>query len=105
MEIKQVGDLIPYHKSLQELWDKEEFQPVLAFLSSIRDEALTEFRSADSKSKERILRATFATTKTQFNLAAMLLELPKVVKFAKDQIEQQGKAKLRFVESQETGEI
>jgi hypothetical protein len=35
----------------------------------------------------------------------MLLELPKVVKFAKDQIEQQGKAKLRFVESQETGEI
>lgn len=105
MEIKQVGDLIPYHKSLAELWDKEEFQPVLALLSSLYNESVDNLRRLDAAAESKLLRAQFATYKAQLNLANMLLKLPNVIQEAKEQIKAGQSAKLKFVSSQETGGI
>jgi hypothetical protein len=106
MEIKQMGDLIPYHKSLQELWDKEEFQPVLAFLSSLRQEALDSFRTANlyQYSAEHV-KTKISSDKTQYNLANMLMYLPDVIKEAKELILKRTTKFEAFEQSQETGEI
>ena len=107
MEIKTVGDLIPYRQSLLELWGKEEFQPVLALLCSIKEEAVTSFRILDRLGEEDAVqvKAKLAVARSQYNLAAMLEKLPDVIKETENQIQQTQAKKLAVVQAQEKGEI
>lgn len=105
MEIKTVGDLIPYRQSLLELWGKEEFQPVLSLLSSLKEEGVTFLRTTKVDAPEAELRARVATIKTQINLAGMFLELPAVVKEVEEQLERNANKLTQIKEAQEGGEI
>ena len=105
MEINKVGDLIPYHKSLKELWDKEEFQPVLGLLSSLKEEAIVGLRVLDLKLSAEEVKTHAAILKTQLNLANMFLQLPAVVKEVEQNIEAQKNKVVAFKNSQEGGEL
>ena len=101
MEINKVGDLIPYRLSLKELWVKEEFQPVLGLLNSLKEEAILEFRMLELSENAEEVKTHVAILKTQLNIAGMFLQLPTVIKEAEEQIAQKEKHSMRLRQSQE----
>lgn len=103
MEIKQVGDLIPYHKSLQELWAKEEFQPVLLLVKALWDEAITDVRRANLDIPGEDCKANLAVFKTKLNMTNLIFNLPAMVKEAENQIQTNQFKKDRFAKAQEGG--
>jgi hypothetical protein len=106
MEIKTVGDLIPYRASLKELWGREEFQPVVALFSSMRDEAIMGVRTLGIiGATPHDVIATASQLKTQLNLTNMLLELPAVIKEMEDRLAQVEMKKGRMREAQEGATI
>ena len=105
MQIKTIGELVPYHKPLQELWGKVEFQPVLALLSSLKEDSIMAFRRIDAQAPDAELRAEIAAEKVQLNLVCMLLELPEYLKSIKSNAETAAVLKERFVNSQEGGNL
>lgn len=104
MEIKSIKDLIQYRQSLKELWDKEEFQPVLAFLSSMYEEAVDGIRSLNIQ--EGFATAVrVATLKNQMNFANLFFKLPEAIKLAEEMQEKAEAQALKFQSSQEGGSI
>ena len=101
MEINKVGDLIPYHKSLVELWTKEEFLPVLNLLCSLRDEASQEFKSFDFSKP----LAQLAIIQTKLKIFGMLVELPKTIELISQGIEAQQKQRDAYIKAQEGGNL
>lgn len=105
MEIKSVADLVAYRQSLKELWGKEEFQPVLAFLSSMKEEGVNGVRAVNLKESAEDVKAVVATLKTQINFAHLLLNLPEAIRLAEEAIEKQDQRKLAYMKSQEGGSL
>lgn len=105
MEIRQVGDLIPYRSSLKDLWDKEEFQPVLKLLSSMKEESVLGVRALNLTEDAETVKTKVAVLKTQLNFANMMLELPAVIKETEEQIERNKVQKHRIANAQEKGDI
>ena len=105
MEINRIQDLIPYHKSLVDLWEQEGFQPVRLFLKAMREEALIGFRTLELKEPAETVKTRTAVLRTQYNLANLLLELPKAIKDAEALQEMQEQQKMKFKDAQEGGTI
>ena len=105
MPIKQVKDLIPYHKSLKELWDREEFQPVKELLTAWKNEAITNVLNLQADGDEKHTIAQLAKYQSQATLAYQLLVLPDVIKQVENSADLRGEAKAKFVNAQEGGAI
>ena len=101
MEINKVGDLIPYRQLLKELWGREEFQPVLGLLNSLKQEAIDGVRILNLQKSAEEVKTHIAILKTQLNLANMLLQLPEVVEEIEENIEAQSRKVTTFKSSQE----
>src|ERR1700735_836422 len=67
-EIKGIADLVPYHKSLKELWAREEFQPVLGLLASLRADAEMEVKRANIERPAEDCKAALAMIRIKLNL-------------------------------------
>lgn len=76
------------------MWDKEEFQPVLALFNSLKEEAIMDIRRADitGDSAENI-KALAGAIKIKINMTSMLIELPERIKEIE---EQQGREKTKL---------
>ena len=86
MEIKTVGELIPYKASLQELWGQEEFQPVLALLRGMKEEAVMNVRTIQDFDTPDGIKTHALKAKFMLNLTSMLIELPSYIQKAQDDI-------------------
>jgi hypothetical protein len=86
-EINKLEDLIPYHDSLKELWEREErFHPVLRLLASLYkenvDQLIGQHRTgAVAEQFELAERAAVA------RITATLFNLPAAIKAAVDELE------------------
>ena|SRR5579862_5645890 len=105
MEIKAVGDLIPYHKSLQELWATEEFQPVLGFLKGLMLEQVEQLQTFSLEQSAEDAKTKITTIKTKMNFINLIHNLPERIKEAAEAIERKGNMKAKFADSQEGGNI
>ena len=104
MEIKTVGELIPYRASLKELWGKEEFQPVLALLNSLKQEAIDGVRALEIK-EGFATGVRISSLKTQLNLANLFVNLPDVIKDVEDNQERIGQKIAQMKKAQEGAEV
>ena len=105
MEIKTVQDLIPYKQSLKVLWLEEEFQPFLAFLSSLRDEQIVNFRRIDLSKPAEQVKTEAAIIRSQINTVMLMLELPKYIQEAEDTINHQKKIEQNRIMAQESSSL
>lgn len=83
MEINKLEDLIPYQRSLKELYQQEEFQVLLCFLSSIKAQKEAELFAIQAtivKAASLEVHLKVQECVIQRNMAAMLAELPTVVR-------------------------
>lgn len=88
-----------------EVWEREEFQPVLAFLSSLREEAVDGLRTLNLTQNAEQVKTIGAILKTQYNMANMIYELPAYVKEVEAQLAKDEETKARMARSQERGSI
>lgn len=72
-----------------ELWEREEFQPVRSLLSSLKDESIMQLRNLNLTKSAEEVKTTTAIIKIQLNLSSMLLELPRVIKEAAEELSRQ----------------
>jgi predicted Zn-dependent protease len=105
MEIKTVGDLIPYHKSLQELWHKEEFQPVLELVKSLHQDEVNAIQTANLNEPAERLALQLAVIQVRLKVYNFIFNLPDIIQTAKKQLEVNEIKKSRFGQAQERGEI
>jgi gas vesicle protein len=105
MEINKIEDLTPYRVALQELWLKEEFQPVMGLLNSLKEEALSWARYDTTKESADTVKAISTKISTQLRVVETLLELPQRLRTLEEQLQHQGSQKLKMERSQERGEV
>jgi len=105
MEISKVGDLLPYRKSLQELWEREEFQPVLAYLSRVRQEAYEAMCALNLLDSDEVIAAKTRIQVTQLKSFNSVLQLPQVLKEIEDRNERVASKLEQYQASQERGEL
>ena len=105
MEIKTVADLIPYRQSLQELWLKEEFQPVIQLLSSLRQEAISKIESMPVNLEASTAKAGASIISTELKFTGLLLNLPTRLKELEEQFNQKEQTALKMKHSQEGGNV
>jgi gas vesicle protein len=105
MEINKIEDLIPYRVALQELWLKEEFQPVMGLLASLKEEALSWARYDTTKESADTVKAISARVSTQLRVTEILLELPQRLRTLEEQLRHQEAQTLKMRHSQEGGEV
>ena len=105
MEINKVGDLIPYHKSLQELWHKEEFQPVLELIKNLHQDEVNLIQTTNLNEPAEKLAIQLAVMQTRLKVYSFIFNLPAVIQSAKEQLEINVARKSRFEQAQERGEI
>jgi len=105
VEINKLEDLIPYREHLTVLWEHQDFQPALVFLSSLMKEQ-TEYliagetfkNSSDSLIQKAVWAANIRTLR-------MLISLPSIIKEAEKQIEDVKVQRERLKRSAEQGGI
>lgn len=108
MEISKLEDLIPYKASLKELYQQEEFQILLSFLSSLRKQKEAEIfnsqaalvQSSNGKT-DSTMRTELAVMIAQRNIAAMIENLPLVVHEVQATLERQKLQAEAFKKSQQ----
>ena len=105
MEIKGIADLVPYHKSLKELWAREEFQPVLGLLASLRADAVMEVKRANIERPAEDCKAALAMIRIKLNLLDSFTHLPDEIAAAAQLKEHQEQHRDKMVQSQESGGI
>jgi gas vesicle protein len=105
MEINKIEDLIPYRVALQELWLKEEFQPVMELLNSLKEEALSWARYDTTKESADTVKAISTRISTQLRVTEILLELPQRLRTLEEQLKHQEDQTLKMRRSQEGGEV
>jgi gas vesicle protein len=105
MKINKIEDLIPYRVALQELWLKEEFQPVMGLLNSLKEEALSWARYDTTKESADTVKAISARVSTQLRVTEILLELPQRLRALEEQLNHQEVQTLKMKRSQEGGEV
>jgi hypothetical protein len=105
MEIKTVADLIPYRPSLQELWLKEEFQPVLILLARLRQEAISKIENMPPNLEASTAKAGASIISTELRFTGLLLNLPTRLKELEEQIKQKEQSVLKMKHSQEGGNV
>ena len=105
MEINKIEDLIPYRVALQELWLKEEFQPVMGLLNSLKEEALSWARYDTTKESADTVKAISTKISTQLRVVETLLELPQRLRTLEEQLKHQEDQTLKMRRSQEGGEV
>ena len=105
MEINKVGDLIPYLKSLQELWGKEEFQPVLALFKGLHQEQVGAVQSIKLDNKSEDIKAEVAVLKSRLNLLSLFYNLPENVRKAKEDFESRAVVGDKLEKAREGGSI
>jgi gas vesicle protein len=91
--------------ALQELWLKEEFQPVMGLLNSLKEEALSWARYDTTKESADTVKAISTKISTQLRVVEILLELPQRLRTLEEQLQHQGSQKLKMKRSQERGEV
>jgi DNA mismatch repair ATPase MutL len=91
--------------ALQELWLKEEFQPVMGLLSSLKEEALSWARYDTTKESADTVKALSARVSTQLRVTEILLELPRRLRTLEEQLKHRESQTLRMHHSQEGGEV
>ena len=105
MEINKIEDLIPYRVSLQELWLKEEFQPVVEMLKNLQREAFNWARFDTTKLSAEEVKALSVRISTQLRVTEVFLELPQRLRALDEQQKYQEASVLKMRQSQEGGEI
>jgi hypothetical protein len=105
MEIKTLQELVPYHKSLQELWAKEEFQPVLAFLRGLHQEAVNEIQTFKLTEPAEDVKCDAGVLKTKLQFCALFYNLPSNIKVEIDKTLNIEQMKAKIGKSQEGGSI
>ena len=105
MEITKVADLIPHRKFLQELWAREEFQPVLAYLSRMRQEAYEALCAINLQDSSEEIAAKTRVYVTQLKAFNSTLQLPQVLKEIEDRNERAASKMEQYQASQERGEL
>lgn len=78
---------------------------MLAFLEGMKEEAIYSFRRVNMAEPEAGLRAEVVKYQVQCNLANLILELPRVIQEAKDQINQNIEKKMQLVNASEGGKL
>ena len=78
---------------------------MLEFISKLRDEAVNNFRAIELTQSGGNVKAKVATHRTQYNLANLLLQLPRAVKEAEEAQLHVVKKAQAFKDSQEGGSI
>jgi gas vesicle protein len=91
--------------ALQELWLREEFQPVVGLLNSLKEEALSWARYDTTKESAEIVKAISTRISTQLRVAETLLELPQRLRTLEEQLKHQEAQTLKMRHSQEGGEV
>ena len=104
MEIKQVKDLVPYRASLRELWAREEFQPVLAWLSSLRQEAFENIGAIDFKEPAESVKTKAAIEVQRLKDFSTMLYLPTQLEAIVQQ-EERIKDKMQKYQASQEGAI
>src|SRR5208283_824840 len=105
MQVNKLEDLVPYQRSLLELWGREEFQPVMGLLNRLKEEAISWARyDAVNETAEKV-KATSAKISTQLRLVEMLIELPERLKVVAKIAERQKAQGMRLVNTVEGGEL
>jgi gas vesicle protein len=91
--------------ALQELWLKEEFQPVMELLNSLKQEAISWARYDTTKDSADTVKAISVKISTQLRVVETLLELPQRLRELEKQLEHQEAQTLKMKHSQEGGEV
>jgi len=105
MEINKVADLIPHRKFLQELWAREEFQPVLAYLSRMRQEAFDSFVAIDFTKPAEEVKTLAAMYVMQLKSFSTMAQLPNLLKQLEYTDEERAAKVVAMKNSQEGGEL
>jgi gas vesicle protein len=90
---------------LQELWLKEEFQPVMGLLHNLKEEALSWARYDTTKESADTVKAISTRISTQLRVAEILLELPQRLRVLEEQLKHREAQTLKMRHSQEGGEV
>jgi hypothetical protein len=105
VEIKTIGDLIPYKQSLRELWAKEEFQPVLSLLKNSYQEQCNAVTGIDLSHASEDVKTEVAVLKTRMIVFILLFDLPGNIQNVEDQLAKNQDKVVKFKASQEGGEL
>lgn len=104
MQLNRMEDLIPHKESLKALYQSEEFQILLSFLSSLRGQKENEvwaYQGSVNGKDAVVAKTELAVMISQRNLITMLENLPQAIQMLEDTIEKQKQQAQTFAKSQE----
>ena len=107
MEINKLEDLVPYRDSLKELWAEERFQPVVAFLCSLRKEQIDILLTTSAFANNEPIKTNvlMAIASARANILNTIVGLPDAIKQVEDILAEQKRQKERIARSTEQGGI
>ena len=93
MEIKEIKDLLPYQESLRALWEVEEFQPLLSFLSNLRKQKEDEFWMTNFTQQEpEQVKAVVMARISELRVLRVISTLPDHLDTVREQLQARAEA-------------
>ena len=98
--MERMEDLVPKLEELERLYQQEEFQILVQFLSKSKEQSLAELLGVDlyGDSAKQIKAVRLQTT---VSILSAILELPKVVRYIKQELKKQEDQKAKLKEMQQ----